>query len=125
MADYDKAIDIALRQCGEFLVNEAKKRCPVDTGILRNSISYEVDGDTLIVGTNLYYAPYVELGTGLFAVNGDGRQVVPWAYLDQEGNWHATKGQHPQPYLKPSLDDNKAGIVKLFYDKFSEEMKNG
>ena len=35
----------------------------VDTGRLMNSITHEVEGDTAIVGTNVEYAPYVELGT--------------------------------------------------------------
>lgn len=35
----------------------------VRTGALRNSISHESDDDTAYVGTNLEYAPYVELGT--------------------------------------------------------------
>ena len=35
----------------------------VDTGRLRNSISYAVDGESAYIGTNVEYAPYVELGT--------------------------------------------------------------
>lgn len=36
----------------------------VDTGNLRSSISHDDDGvDTAYVGTNVEYAPYVEMGT--------------------------------------------------------------
>ena len=35
----------------------------VDTGRLRNSISYTVDGESAYIGTNVEYAPYLELGT--------------------------------------------------------------
>ena len=35
----------------------------VDTGRLRNSISYAVDGEATYIGTNVEYAPYLELGT--------------------------------------------------------------
>ena len=35
----------------------------VDTGRLRNSISYAVDGESVCIGTNVEYAPYLELGT--------------------------------------------------------------
>lgn len=35
----------------------------VDTGRLRGSISHAIDDDTAYVGTNVEYAPYVELGT--------------------------------------------------------------
>ena len=34
----------------------------VDTGRLRNSISHTVDGEAAYIGTNVEYAPYVELG---------------------------------------------------------------
>lgn len=33
------------------------------TGLLRNSITHQVQGNTVMVGTNVEYAPYVELGT--------------------------------------------------------------
>ena len=35
----------------------------VDTGRLRNSISHTVDGEAVYIGSNVEYAPYVELGT--------------------------------------------------------------
>lgn len=42
---------------------EAKKKCPVDTGNLRASISMEIDGFEAEVGTNVEYASFVEYGT--------------------------------------------------------------
>ena len=45
----------------------AKQLCPVDTGRLRSSITNQLgtDGGGLlaVIGTNVDYAPYVELGT--------------------------------------------------------------
>ena len=42
----------------------AKKLCPVDTGRLRNSITHQqYDENTEVIGSNVEYAPYVELGT--------------------------------------------------------------
>lgn len=35
----------------------------VDTGNLRNSISHTDDGEYAYIGTNVEYAPYVEMGT--------------------------------------------------------------
>ena len=40
----------------------AKKETPVDTGRLRNSISHATDDEAAYIGTNVEYAPYVELG---------------------------------------------------------------
>ena len=41
----------------------------VDTGRLRNSISYTVDGEAAYIGTNVEYAPYLELGTKKIAAH--------------------------------------------------------
>lgn len=45
----------------------AKRLCPVDTGRLRASITRTLERDARglvgIIGTNVEYAPYVELGT--------------------------------------------------------------
>lgn len=45
----------------------AKQLCPVDTGRLRSSITNQLGADAeglvAVVGTNVEYAPYVELGT--------------------------------------------------------------
>ena len=41
----------------------AKKETPVDTGRLRNSMSNAVQGDSVYIGTNVSYAPYVEFGS--------------------------------------------------------------
>lgn len=59
------AIDAALNEIGLLAENYAAKKCPVRTGNLRGSITYEVDaGDNAVcIGTNIKYAPRVELGT--------------------------------------------------------------
>lgn len=45
----------------------AKRLCPVDTGRLRASITHALERDAQglvgVVGTDVDYAPYVELGT--------------------------------------------------------------
>ena len=52
----------ALEKCGLTAEGYAKKLCPVDTGRLRNSISHATDDEAAYIGTNVEYAPYVELG---------------------------------------------------------------
>ncbi len=56
-----------LQNVGRRVANNAKRRCPVDTGRLRSSITHAVfrEGDHLSahVGTDVEYAIYVELGT--------------------------------------------------------------
>ena len=82
--------------------------CPVDTGNLRNNITHVVDenGLTAYIGTNDKYAAYVELGTGIYAEGGGGRPT-PWVYQDAKGNWHYTRGNKAQPFLKPAVADHK------------------
>lgn len=61
----DSAIGIALEKIGLLAENYAEKKCPVDTDHLRASITHEVDtaDNAVYIGTNVEYAPYVELGT--------------------------------------------------------------
>lgn len=107
-------LDAALQEACLLVERDAKIKCPVDTGMLRNSITSEVRDDEGYVGTNLEYAPYVENGTGLFASDGNGRKNVPWSFTDAEGKYWITTGQAPQPFLKPALTDNRQNIVKIF-----------
>ena len=112
----EKKLNQILSQACLIVENQARRDAPVDNGVLRNSIRSEVEGKQGVVGTNIEYAPYVEFGTGLFAVNGDGRQT-PWSYQDEMGEWHTTIGQHPQPFLGPALEMNRETIIKFIKER--------
>lgn len=58
----EKAIKNGLEAIGLTAEGHAKKETPVDTGRLRNSISHATDDESAYIGTNVEYAPYVELG---------------------------------------------------------------
>lgn len=58
----EKAIKNGLEAIGLTAEGHAKKITPVDTGRLRNSISHATDDEAAYIGTNVEYAPYVELG---------------------------------------------------------------
>ena len=104
------------------IANDAKARCPVDTGTLRASIQTDVEwsGNTCMgkVGTNVEYAPMVEYGSGIYATNGQGRKT-PWVYKDGRGNWHTTSGQHPQPFMYPALYAKKDKVL----DEIARDVK--
>lgn len=55
-------IPLALEAIGMTAETYAKKDTPVSTGRLRNSISHAVSGDSAYIGSNVEYAPYIELG---------------------------------------------------------------
>ena len=61
--EFQQAVERALTRIGLQAETYAKRECPVDTSNLRNSITNAVDDKSAYVGTNVEYAPYVELGT--------------------------------------------------------------
>lgn len=107
-----------LEKIGLVAEGYAKKLCPVDTGNLRNSITHVVDEQepAAIIGTDNEYAAYVELGTGIYAEGGGGRPT-PWVYQDAKGNWHYTRGNKAQPFLKPAAADHAIQYRKILEDK--------
>lgn len=58
-------IEITLEALGLQAEGYAKLKCPVDTGRLRNSITHATvkREKAVYIGTNVEYAPYVEMGT--------------------------------------------------------------
>lgn len=58
----DSAIQRGLEAIGMTAERYAKEITPVDTGRLRNSIGHDKDDRATYIGTNVEYAPYVELG---------------------------------------------------------------
>lgn len=72
------------------ITNDAKRLAPVDRGRLRNSIAPEVrvEGRQVVgvVGSNVKYAPYQELGTGTFA--GKPRHWPPGSALETWARRH-------------------------------------
>lgn len=112
----------ALGKACAVVERAAKEKAPKDTGELRRSITSKVEQEGGVVQgvifTPLEYAPYVEFGTGLFAEQG-GRQDVPWNYQDDEGNWHRTSGQHPQPFMRPALNENREKIARIIKEALS------
>lgn len=115
-----QAVVRAMEKCGLTAEGYAKKMCPVDTGNLRNSITHTVDEEepAAYIGSNSSYASYVELGTGKYVSGG---RPTPWVYQDAKGNWHYTRGNKAQPFLKPAAADH-AGQYR---DILESELKNG
>lgn len=107
----DRAIDAALEAIGIQCESHAKANITesgrVDTGRMRNSITHQVvsSENAVYIGTNLEYAIYNEVGTGIFAEGGGGRKD-PWRYQDEEGNWHTTVGMKPVHFLKRAASEN-------------------
>lgn len=132
----------AVTICCEQIKNTAKENAPKDTGALRRSIDYTVKTDANVIEgtvfTPLEYAPYVEYGTGLFAEGGGGAGGY-WVYVRNSDSTSSkpskrytleeakqvvaimrskgldavyTNGQHPHPFMRPALEQNKEFITR-------------
>lgn len=139
----EDAIRASIELSCQTIENAAKRNCPVDDGILKASITHIIDdsstystfsdevvGDKVVlneesvsasgmgfngvIGTNVFYAPYVHEGTGIYARGGMGRKQVPWRYKTPDGKWHTTKGQKSNPFLLNALDSNRQKILNIF-----------
>jgi HK97 gp10 family phage protein len=98
----------------------AKKLCPVGTpestripgyrgGTLRNSITHRVDGEVLSVGSNVHYAPYVELGTGPHF-----EPPPEWIQNDVErGRGVGASYVKPRPYIRPAIEQHKTEYEQI------------
>ena len=91
-------------------------------GALKASLAYAVDlaKRTVAIGTNLFYAIYVELGTGIFAEKGDGRKT-PWVWRDQNGKFHFTRGMKPQPFLRPAVENHIDELREIAVEEAKRE----
>lgn len=94
--------------------NDARKNAPHDTGALQRSIDFQVsdDGCEGVVYSSIEYAPYVEIGTGIYSSKGTGRDK-PWTYKSKHG-FVRTSGNRPQPFLEPALQQNTSKIRDCF-----------
>ena len=87
------ALARALEKIGLVAEGYAKRLCPVDTGRLRNSITHADDGEAEYIGTNVEYAPYVELGTSR---------------------------TRAQPYLKPAVVNHSDEYKRIVEDEMRD-----
>lgn len=105
----------ALEAIGIQAEGYAKKDAKVDTGRLRNSISHKVDAraQEVYIGTNVEHGVYQELGTGQYYPGG---RKTPWAYQDEKGNWHWTRGNKAVPFLRPAVQDHRQTYKNIIED---------
>ena len=106
--------------CGE-LVSQTARNSRVKTGKTKGSYQYRVDEEKLegYVGSNYENAIWEELGTGEYALNGNGRKGG-WFYVDEEGAGHFTHGKKPN---KPMLRAYYA-LKNKFYDIIVKHIMN-
>ena len=89
-----------LNDIGFLISGGAKELCPVDTGRLRASIDHKIIVEELsvIVGTNVPYAPYVEF---MYDIN----------------NPHPGRETGQMPFLRPSIFMLKDTINRMIRER--------
>lgn len=126
----DKELQAMLTKCAIIVEEDAKDFCPssgynypgLGGSSLKESITHEVEGNTAAIGTNKEYAPYVHQGTGIYAVNGDGRKT-PWTYYDERTQqFYTTVGQLPNPFLTAALQNQQNEIIKIVNDAVKDHL---
>lgn len=131
-----------LDQWGLLVMSYAKKLAGryVDTSRLINSITYAVDDaqKTVTIGTNAQsdsgtwpngyeaqpspYPIYVELGTGIYAENHNGRPT-PWYWYDMKTKqWHFTRGVKPRPFLRPAVENHIDELREIAVEEGNKEV---
>ena len=107
------AADRALEKIGGRCETYAKKKCPVDTGRLKNSIAHQrstSEANTMLVGTNVSYAPFVELG----------HDQEVGRYVPAIGKRLVASHVDGKPFLKPAVEDH----VSEYKEIVEKEFKN-
>ena len=85
--EVDRLIKQKLELAALIVEHTAKQLCPVLTGTLRRSITRQIEKREARVGSNVEYAPFVEIGTSKMTA---------------------------QPYLRPALHSNMSKIKRIF-----------
>ena len=108
----DGAIREFLEWAGGRVEKSVKRNSRVRTGQTAGSFRHVVDEskNTVTIGSDMENAIWEEFGTGIHALNGDGRKDVPWHYQADDGKWYTTSGKKPSRALQRSFDSNKSKI---------------
>ena len=118
LADVSRA---ALHEAAGEIVSQTKRNSRVKTGKTKNSFQYKVDGSeqetTAYMGSNDENAIWEELGTGEYALYGDGRKGG-WVYVDEDGNGHFTHGKKPSRAFYKAYTSLKSKIINMIQNRF-------
>lgn len=108
-----------LEEAGGELEAQTKRNCAVKTGKTKGSFQHSVNESSLTVaiGSDYENAIWEEFGTGIYALNGDGRKK-PWTYYDELGEKHLTFGKHPKRMLWNAFQSLQSKIQQMAEERF-------
>ena len=109
-----------LEEVGGEIESQTKRNTKVDTGKTKNSWEHVVNTDKMEVqiGSRYKNALWEELGTGIYALNGDGRKTK-WVYKNpNDGKFYATVGKKPRRALYKAYTSLKNKLIKSAQERF-------
>ena len=109
-----------LEEASGELESQTKRNTKVDTGQTKGSWEHVVHESKLEaeVGSRYKNALWEELGTGIYALNGNGRKTK-WVYRNpKDGKFYTTVGKKPRRALWNAYQSLKSTIKKSAREKF-------
>ena len=105
-----------LEEAKSSLASQASRNSPVKSGDLRRSFQSDskvIDSElTAYIGSSLEYSIWQEMGTGEYAIEGNGRKGG-WAYKDPDtGKLIFTHGNKPRRMLYHAYQQKKKSVQK-------------
>ena len=128
--DFTKIVLDKINETGETFLEEVggeveaqtKRNTKVDTGKTKGSWEHKVDADKMEVqiGSRYKNALWEEFGTGIYALNGDGRKTK-WVYKNKkDGKFYATVGKKPRRALFRAYQSKKNAIIREARRRFGK-----
>lgn len=130
--DYSDDVKKKIQQLGVAWLHEASGEIKsqtqrntrvafIDGGATKSSWRNVVDERKLEaqIGSRMENAIWEEFGTGIYALNGDGRKDVPWTYRsEKDGKFYKTKGKKPSRAFHHAYQTMKPRVIRSAQDKF-------
>lgn len=110
----------ALEEASGAVEAQVKQNQRVDTGQTKGSWKHYVSArkHEAYIGSNYENAIWEEFGTGIHALNGNGRKT-PWVYTPDNGKtFYRTKGKKPLRPLYNAMRTMRPKIHKYFAKRF-------
>jgi len=107
--DLQTEVDAELTASAVNITSNAKRMAPIDTGRLRGSIVPDTNTKFFKkVTANVFYAPYVEFGTGTKVQVPAGLETYAMQFKKSVKPWN---GMNAQPYFFPALDAEAPKLI--------------
>ena len=128
--DFSRIVLQKIQETGETFLEEVggeveaqtKQNTKVDTGKTKGSWEHIVNAEKMEVqiGSRYKNALWEELGTGIYALNGDGRKNK-WVYKNpKDGKFYTTVGKKPRRALYRAYESKKNTIIREAKRRFGK-----